>query len=385
MVNMALKTKSPVHIGSGNKYSLMDAYVEDGRLIRVNMDSVFRENPELTKEYIRALDEKNLTKIRKILKNGEKRYTIDLKGGIISRLEEKILECVKDSAGDVPYIPGSTVKGYIRTALIVKYLKDNEWNFDISVNGQLKRYDFWNAIQNGVPEINIKALMRDGEDRKPKTFGRRFENLVVFVGNIKINKRRYDAKYDIFKFLLVSDFYPQNYRMHVDTLKIKNVRRTASRILETVEGTFHGEIELDRGILTAVRDRKEYPALREKLKMLGLSYEDLGDMEKAERKMIAHIRWAMREYLQDAIKYEREKLRKSIKYPEESNMRIGFGTGFLYKTLWVYIIKNLPERYASQILRNISRGRGYIHTYPKSLRMLSNDVSLGWCLLEEKK
>ena len=378
---MQINTKSPVHIGSGSYYTLMDSYMDGNELHRVNLDRLFEGDVELLKRYTKELDRKNLSAIMEILKRGKDRYSAKLKEGVeIRRLEDRIMECIKDSAGDIPYIPGSSLKGFLRTALMVKYLKDNGWYFEVSVDGEVREYNLWEAMQRGIYEMGIRKLGNDYEDRRRDRIGSRFENLVVYTGNIRRNKFRYDAKYDIFKYLLVGDFYPESYDIWIDKAIVETRgRRGSYTLLEVVEGKFYGYISLSPQVKSALGSR-DYPLLASKLELLGLRKDDLSDIEGAEKKMIAHIKEALGEYIEDIKNFE--KSQGKVLAVDGANARIGFGTGSLYKTFWIYMRNNLPREILQRILSASSRHRANIFSYPKSRYVLSDGSRLGWIKLD---
>ncbi len=381
-MRMQINTKSPVHIGSGSYYTLMDSYMDGNELHRVNLDKLFEGDVELLKKYTKELDRKNLSAIMEILKRGKDRYSAKLKEGVyIKRLEDRIMECMKDSAGDIPYIPGSSLKGFLRTALMVKYLKDNGWYFEVSVDGEIREYNLWEAMQRGIHEISIWKLGEDRkEDRRGDRIGSRFEKLVVYTGNVRRNKFRYDAKYDVFKYLLVGDFYPESYDIWIDKAIVETRgRRGSYTLLEVVAGKFHGDISLSPQVKSALGSR-EYPVLPQKLELLGLREDDLSDIEGAEKKMIAHIKEALDEYVGDIKNFE--KSQGKVLAVDGANARIGFGTGSPYKTLWIYMRNNIPREILQRILSAASRHRANIFSYPKSRHVLSDGSPLGWIKLD---
>ena len=381
-MKMKITTYSPMHIGSGERYGVMESYVEGDEIKRVNLDTIFNDNPALSKEYVGAIDGADLTKLQSILRKGKVRYVARLRTGVmISRMKDEIRECIKDANGDIPYIPGSTLKGFIRTALITKYLLSNNGMFLLGD----REYNMMDVIKNGIYELNIRKLGDDRADRNPKFLGKRFEEILVYAGQIgkKHNGRgryRFDAKYDIFKLLEVGDFYPTNHSLWVDRATVHtNGRMGAHVFVETVEGEFSGEIRLSPLIRTLEAKTEEYPLLSDKIRILGISLDDLGDLESAESKMVKHIISSVGEFVDLAKRFG-----KSDSYGAEAsgaNVRLGFGTGILYKTLWVYVVKN--DRYlAEKILRSMNKYRAHVDSFPKSHYKLSDGRTLGWARLE---
>ena len=390
-MRMWIKTKTPLHIGNGERYGAMDAYLNENSLYRVNLDSVFKRDSSLVKRYIKAVDTRNFTELQSILKKGNVRYSAKVREKVsITRIEEEIHEYIKDSNGDVAYIPGSTLKGFLRTALIMKYLKDNHGKFSVAVLGRMREYELISIMRSGIRirELNIWSLGTDKRHKKSKYLGERFEDLLVYMGDIKPIRGklmfRYDAKYDIFKFLEIGDFYPVKYDLWVDRATIyTNGRRGAHIFIETVGGEFGGEIRLSPTIKTAISNEKEYPLLKEKMKMLGISINDLSDIKKAEFKMIKYILSAVEEMKENAQSFNKE-IRKESKVLQGANIRIGFGTGVIYKTIWMYLVKN-DRGLAELVLKNMRRYRARVDNYPKSHYELSDGRELGWTELGVKQ
>ena len=394
---MRIVTKTPVHIGSGSRYGAMDAYVSGDNLYRVNMDSLFRKDTETVKRYINSIDSKNFTELQSILKNGYVRYSAKIRKGVnISQIEEEIHECVKDANGDIPYVPGSTLKGFIRTALIMKYLNDNNGRFSLSVAGDIREYNIISAMKNGIRDIWIRSLGSDNRQdidlknkkKIKKTFGKRFEDLIVYTGDIKPNRKgdlrfKYDAKYDIFKFLEVGDFYPKKYELWIDKATIfTQGQQGAHLFIESVEGEFEGDIKISPDISMAIKNKNLYPTIDEKIKILGIGREDIDNLENAESKMRKYVLSALEEFIKEVGKYSK-KINKEFNAPQGANLRIGFGTGALYKTIWHYLMNNDKE-IASYILRKMHGYRANVKSYPKSHYKLSDRRELGWVKLEEK-
>ena len=377
-------TKSPIHVGSGDRYGAMDTYIDGDRIVRVNMDTIFGDDSLLIKKYVNAIDSRNFTELQRILRNGEIRYTAKIRDGVrITRMEEEIHEYLKDANGDVPYIPGSTIKGFIRTALLIKYLKDHGGKFSLSISGNIANYNIIHAMRNGIREIKVWPLGSDRwQDRSSKNLGKRFEEMIAYTGNIKLGKMfKYDAKYDIFKFMNVGDFYPKKYELWVDkATRYSGFRPGAHLFIETVEGEFTGEISLSPTITLAMKNKNSYPILADKMKILGISSADLSDLKKVEEKMVSHIISAMEEFLKDIKEYSYKTGRKFNK-PDGANLRLGFGTGLLYKTLWIYLASQ-DKRLATNVLRKLPGRRGSVDRYPKSHYKLSDGRELGWATAE---
>ncbi len=378
-MNMRIKTKSPFHVGTGNTYTIMEAYVSGENLYRVDLSSAIKSKEDMNK-YIEYADEENFEKIGNILRKGKVRYSamIGQNVKLVYKGNMKtIRETIKDSSKEVPYIPGSTLKGAIRTALILKCLKDSNWKFHALKDGEIKEYEIWNAMAQGIEELRIQPLGRDYNEDKGRhiNYGKRFEDLIVCFSGLK--KNRCDAKYDIFKFLQVGDFYPVSTpKIKVENVISKSGHKRRYTIAEVVKGEFAGKISLAPE-LKAIMENNKYPLLENKIKILGLSKSDLNNIGSAENKMIQHILSATSIFIRDIAKKSEENV------PEGANLRFGFGIGTLYQGFWNYIVDNLSTSQAERILESFNyyykkNQWATVNMYPKSRDMLENGQGLGW-------
>ncbi|OYT33598.1 MAG: type III-A CRISPR-associated RAMP protein Csm5, partial [Candidatus Aenigmarchaeota archaeon ex4484_52] len=149
----------------------------------------------------------------------------------IFKHKNEIREQIKTK--NIPYIPGTSIKGAIRTALLWYYAKNN-----------------FNDLKNILEtELNNKT--------NKKFIGNKFVDTCF---NLNYSKK--DAKYDLLKFLEVSDFMPdeQNKNMKIDKIetyalakKKVNFRKGVikkfesigfKQYIETLNGNFTGTIKL---------------------------------------------------------------------------------------------------------------------------------------------
>lgn len=124
-LRLELRAITPVHIGDGNTLLETDFVVRNGYVELVDYQEVLRNLPEVEAERLIELagraEVKN--KIGEIYRGKlpvVRRMPLHGRGGVKSM---KIKTCIRDSGG--AYIPGSSLKGFIRTALLYSFLKDN--------------------------------------------------------------------------------------------------------------------------------------------------------------------------------------------------------------------------------------------------------------------
>ncbi|RLI82083.1 type III-A CRISPR-associated RAMP protein Csm5 [Archaeoglobales archaeon] len=112
---MEIELLSPLHIGSGNVLSEIDYEYRDGKVIVFDFDLAYESGDERLRRW---LEEGKYDSARSALRKYA-RYEIDS-----FCVPSSIAEAIK--IGNKPYIPGSSIKGAIRTAILWKYMKDRD-------------------------------------------------------------------------------------------------------------------------------------------------------------------------------------------------------------------------------------------------------------------
>jgi CRISPR-associated protein Csm5 len=192
---MVLETLSPVHVSSGNRLSpYTDFIYEEGRIYYIDTEKLFGKlghNDKMIDEYVSIIGEKSgSTKNKYTLKNFFKEYDLNIKEYLLSRFDiiggaktNEIHEIAKSNGK--PYIPGSSIKGAIRTALIYDSMIRKGYSFD----SMCKLSNF-----------------SDSKTNSRKTY----------VGQDVLRKQAYNVRTDIMRFLQVSDTESIN----IDRMKI---------------------------------------------------------------------------------------------------------------------------------------------------------------------
>ncbi len=125
-----LEALTPLHVGSGETLrSGFDFFVDSGRVHLVNTTRLFRKvqkmGPQKIEEFTTAIEEEKA-------QNWLKQHGISVKEIAISsypnpngkKTLREIRAHIKDGYG-VPYLPGSSIKGALRTAIIRKLAREN--------------------------------------------------------------------------------------------------------------------------------------------------------------------------------------------------------------------------------------------------------------------
>jgi len=268
MVELILETITPVHVGTGNKYSGAEFVLKDKTLYRVSLDKLLKKLTEDQREVLTELllEDRNFSltdflKDKKIALSDIKRYASGFDGEGKPR---EISEHIKTN--NRAYIPGSSIKGIIRGALL------------------------WHATKNKMDEL-IGVISRDMEKIKRRDLKKRIgmgfvEDIFRVDDKTKKQNMNYDAKYDLLKFLEVADFMPVDYNLNIEDVKtyslkkegyfgnwtiIRGKKRFLNQFVESIsiKGIFKGTIKLSPQIKEVLKDEAEYPLLKEKLPLLG--------------------------------------------------------------------------------------------------------------------
>ena len=124
--NFNIRTITPVHIGSGEEYLVSELIKEKNKYNRINLLKYFKslENEDKQNKFIEDLCENNTIDA---VSEDCIRYSFTLTSGADDFTNDnKINENIK--VFNESYIPGSSIKGAIRTALLYKYFNDADIN-----------------------------------------------------------------------------------------------------------------------------------------------------------------------------------------------------------------------------------------------------------------
>ncbi|GIX41993.1 MAG: type III-A CRISPR-associated RAMP protein Csm5 [Leptospiraceae bacterium] len=348
--NLAIKIKtlSPIHIGSGNKLTNIDFVIQNKTLTVISFDKLIftlRENRKQIDELINYLERKKKELPRElqnhIIKNLQniKKYIIKFNDSILKKFEKnpneieifenkEVLEFIKTSDSK-PYIPGSEIKGAIRTAILYKILKDK-----------------WEQYKNDICYIE--------EEKDNKT------NQIISIKNDKklANKLEQNifGEYsnDIMKYFLVSDSSYVN-DIYIYEIHISNAKRTITEYAE------------------CINENENLEFLLKINKNLNHKYKDY----------ITNWKNCCYEFTKDLISVEKEYWKNNnrtifefLNHLEKKNtnetpiLRLGRFTGKLSHTIIILLkIKELESNGKIKLKKNI---------FPKTRRYTSDNKLLGW-------
>ncbi len=385
-----LKTLSPIHIGNGEQISNWSYSAEKEKISIYNFEKVIRElknNPQRLLNLTSEIEKNPLNKsLGNILKSynikTKPEYTVQLKGNIKRQrwdrnkqqniIEYKqIWEFIKEN-GKV-YIPGSEIKGAIRTALFYKILKDK---FD---NDQKLKYKFLEEYKDCLSGKN-KGEIKSNYMK----FSTRWENIVFRSGFKKIFDKEFkftDAKRDFLRFLLISDSdhkKPDQILEIVDIISV-GISRSFEDLHETVKKG------LDFNIDIKITWKSKYKnTLSENYHYLGFKHIRQACNTFAELVLNTEIEYFKKISFgqkKDLLKKLNQRL-SFIKFADEKKyliLRLGKHQGF-HSTTINLLVKNLDYELYSKAFAKIAP-KGYENNPNKSRKLTIDNELLGWCVL----
>lgn len=356
---------SPVHIGSGEEISPME-YVIDEKFHRIDMEALFRDNDFNADDFIENSKFGSFY-LGEFYADTGKRHILytesiskDAKDYIINK-KASIREFINTS-GRV-YIPGSSIKGAIRTAIMWYALKnDNELFYEME--------DYLNEIINKKIKRSRKFA---GKEIEKKIFGN-------------------DAKHDLMKALFISDseIISQSY------LGVEDIRILTTRMYGYGWKNFHTVLEaLKPGTRLDIEIKID--------EFLEKNYEKLG-WNKKMTEYLRNFKQICNEYAKDLIDYELSffkiynndgRLDPIIDFynnlynqiGDGMTLRISWGAGWHGMTVGRLIEEDVLERLRHAYRLGKRRNEPYyVKPFPKTRKIIFENgkpkYPMGWIKLE---
>ena len=371
-------TLSPLHIGDGNILSNLEYFSYNGEIHLYNFEDLKRfltrdqfedfinyaisnESPSLL-GFFRTYS--NAEQILKVA-SGKAFYSLHFWGG---ETPSKIWTFIKSR--NQPYIPGTEIKGAVRTATLRKLILDGSSGSFISKGIN----DIKNRFSSG--NIDKRGVRKELEKLEERISARAF----------RLTQRN-DAKFDFMKFILISDACSKNVERLVANIQTKNSSRPIGDFHEIVpnNAVFQGEIGIIKG-----KQFEEFVNRFQADDQRKSFFSNLEPIFKACYEM-------SREVIEEELKfYLRLKVTSAINQLEEIKkansesspvIRIGKHQGFMSITLAGLIKKLGDETYGNyvELLKIIGR-RIYPNNFPKTRKVLANlakeELTLGWIKIE---
>jgi len=375
-------TFSPVHIGDGEEYLPFEYIVEDQKVKIYPFDYL---SSQIYKKYSGKELEQRLALFKEFAKNGfkqtlkeffklakielEPKYVIENKGFNILR---NVKTFIKNVEG--PYIPGTEVKGAIRTAVLYRILKENkkERNYLISLTKE-KINKFNKTFDNKKRKEILNSIAEELEIR-------------IFRNGEK------NAQYDIFKSLQVADSEIIPYeKLYIEEIKVIG---SSKDIIEPYELIKAGEkiktnIFINKNLIFGLEkslgfQKKENPYLQflnfEWIKeACFMFYKKVLEEDENYVRKIKEIE--LREKLLNSLSRIKENF---LRYEKENKLiifplRLGKHQGFLSLTVNL-ILKEFAKDLYEALYEKVVPHKSIESNKTRKITAYTNKF-LGWCFL----
>ena len=371
-----LKLLSPLHIGGSDRIPFYMIFCNGDRCyifdeIRFG-EALANKAPQFVDRFVQFAHQEraNLADFLHEIFRGDQKGLIDFvehakaySARAKARPRRELHPFIRDSLYR-PYVPGTSLKGALRTAIMYVMLK----RIDESDRKRLL-VDF---VENKLNRIQMEV--RRGKSRyirnEEKWFDQDIEVELMWKYFFDEATMKFDPHSDILRTVKVSDTQPLDPNSTViEEVEVYN-RGYATGIKIYVETLPAGTeleftISIDMQLLNRFREHT-----RQKF---GFSMNEIVEIVGNPIKMVS-------EWTRDLLDYERRVSKGSLTYhfAEEPNINLGWGGGLLTKTVDLL----LPERLRAELLRTFKRRRPY-HPAPSSRRFTKDRRPIGWGKIEE--
>ncbi|MEK6590060.1 MAG: type III-A CRISPR-associated RAMP protein Csm5 [Nitrospinota bacterium] len=419
-MKLQIKTLSPIHIGSGEKYNGLSYLTNRGKVLLYDstkfMENITLKYSErfmqwieertaeiewLEKQKRNERDEQKRKNINKLLKDAQKKLSIkefienaiqdvtvkDKFNNNFSYYAEAKTQVYNNidieafiKQNNKPYIPGTEIKGAIRTAIAYYLLKkDIYWNWlkgELENFGRQHREDLQRiAGQRGKLVNDIKKKLVEGVGKIEE----KLQNKLLRADG------KDDAKYDLLKLLQIGDSElkkpPQC--LFVSDLKTLNISRQFATFQELCKKgqTFTCEIRLEN---------------LEKNKAVVLDKLGFSEDQKKVVSNVKNILQCCHEFSNRLIDEEltythysneiKDKLNviKKENKPDSPVIRIGKNEGYMSLTMGL-LVKDKDKTIYDNVLCHATKNTSYTGSFPKTRRVVNlgnNDTdTCGWVKL----
>ena len=241
--NVKLLPLTDIHIGSGKDIEAYEYTVKAGYMYRIDMSEAFdKMNVSEKENFYKILKKNNLFNIRSwIYNNYKEEWGYIYKEKISSEFEKYYKKKIDDRSqansqlsisefigyDNKRYIPGSSIKGALRTAFIHSDFLENEKKYQIKSSYEIKngkRVYNRKEIDKEAKVMESEVLLAEKEDRYGNKIDKKGEKLGL------------EPKKDPFKIVKVSDTEEiDSKKFEVVRLKIKEGNLTC----EVLNGTYN--------------------------------------------------------------------------------------------------------------------------------------------------
>lgn len=373
VISFKLRALSPLHIGSGGRilpteFAFLNEKVyvlsEEKLSNLLIKESLLNEFVFEVREEGRKFSIEKFLEKRNLLNEKFLESVVNYSIKSLKRPSSELRTFVKNGFG-LPYIPGSTIKGSLRTA-IVYYLLKHTPN---------KRDEFISFVSGKIAEFKRDRRSNKGwfREKFKKSFASGFEKKVLQEFMLTDNQKRFDPHSDIMRVIQISDSSPlEPEDLKVEEVKIYSEGRGSKEWSIYVESIPTGkELQFTMSIN---RDLwKEFKGKNPNTHS-GISIELI-------EKVLLNPFIAAEEMVKDLYNYEKNfiegrlRIRGALDFGDTPNFRLGWGGGLLGTTIDLLLSEDLRKEIRNTFFKN--RGRA---PAPKSRKItVGNGYSvLGW-------
>lgn len=370
--NVKLIPLTDIYIGSGKDIEAYEYTVKDKYMYRIDMSEVFDKMNDSEKEnFYKILQENNFFNIRSWIYNNYKeewgyiykeKVSSDFEKYYKEKLDDKSQENSQLSISEFigynnkKYIPGSSIKGALRTAFIYSDFLENEKKYEIKSSYEIKngkRVYNRKEIDKEVKIMESEVLLAEKEDRYGNKIDKKGEKLGL------------EPKKDPFKTVKIFDTEEiELEKFSVNILQIKE----GNLFCEVLNGTYNEikktkKVNFEKGInfniiLTeyslkdnSMMDYKKNLGIKKLLDSLDDKMENILNFEiEKEREKDSYNLRSFYEFL--------KKIFNSFKNKNISLVRIGKYTGFNDKT--INLLTTNPSENSRTILDENNYPMGWV-------------------------
>ena len=371
--NCEAKVLSPIHIGSGEKYTASEyvqakAKTKKGTILntvkRIDVSRYYIDLDDNKKdEFLRDLSNPNfdLGSFDKKIPNNFMKYRAINKSKSVISSNQEITESIKTL--DKSYVPGSSIKGAIKSAILYGLIDDES-----------------------IEIISRKVLRNNG-----RVQNREYTN---FLSDLFATKSiRNSAQGDVMKFLQVTDSSTIKSPYIYDILTVmaafrkghheyysrnRNTRTPTLSFLETIPAGSKLTFDIINGYSKLVHKRNFE------------NKKDLIDIDNIKKSIFIFSKSLINNELEFADDYGIDTLYKFYNKIEKINsidnplLKVGAGSGYLATTVNLKIKKY--DSYLYNKIADGTRGKNYEYEFPKSRKITQNGGKpLGWIQLSFKE
>ena len=404
---MKIKVLSPLHIGCGESYNALTSFIEGNRLFVLDIERLFKTiGTELSLKFgdwiinrhKKDLNLKDFIIQNRIPLSKVKQaciYSVNCKNR--PNFNKEIHSFIKQM--HKPYIPGTEIKGAIRTALLYKafcedrgiqeFLKDSlnkmlSEKVKIKNTGRLTYKDLIEKVKNRRP--NNRREFREFNLFK-KALSERTKKIESKLQEFVFRGKSDDAKYDLLKFLHIGDSVLLNPSevLCISYAEPFNISRKFQVFYEYMLPDT--EISLTEFKLELISEKLKKTGLKEKQERL------LKNLEAVFSSCFTFTKDLLNEEISFFEKHNLNDVVDQLIQIEQKNdpknpvIRIGKDEGYLSLTISLAVKKLMPDLYENILIhatKNISYDSSHGGPLPKSRKLVKWDgrrFTSGWIQL----